>query len=114
MTAVAHRLALGAWLGLFVLMIGWVTWLAPRPGLPVLVGLLLWAAPLLIPLRGLLRGSPLAHFWTGMLALFYFALGVADVAGAQAPAWLAWGELLLSLLLFTGGMLYARLAAKGI
>jgi len=55
-------------------------WLLPQPlgaGNPWLG--LLACLPLLIPLRGLLRGDYRSMIWAGLLLLLYFAIGVMEM-----------------------------------
>nr|MDQ2696651.1 DUF2069 domain-containing protein [Pseudomonadota bacterium] len=106
MTRLARWLALASHFALLGLLLAWSVWLAPSPHYPVALTVLVWVCPLLFPLRGLLYGRLYTHIWTSLLALFYFLLGVDDVAGAMAPPLLAWLEVLLSLLLFAGCVAY--------
>ncbi len=102
-------LALGCYFGLLILLVAWFTWLSPSLYYPVVMVLLVMVTPLLLPLRGLLHGRPRSYIWAGFLALYYFALGVAEVAAGEEPTLLAWLEVLLSLGLFGGAMAYIRL-----
>ncbi len=104
----ARWVTLISYFSLLILLLAWSTWLAPHPRYPIALVLLVSVGPLLFPLRGLLHGRPYTHAWTSFLALYYFILGVDDIVVAMAPPILAWLELLLSLTLFTGSMLYAR------
>lgn len=70
--------------------------------------LILLVGPLLMPLRGLLHGRPYTHAWTSFLALFYFTVGVFNVAGPMVHPWMAWLEIGFSVLLFLGAVLYVR------
>ena len=99
--------------GLFFLLMAWTAWLSP-PAMPVTLVLLLLVGPLLFPLRGILHGRPYTHVWTSFLALFYFAAGVFNAAGAADKPWLAWLEILFSIMLFLGAVFYARRRADEI
>lgn len=103
---------LTGYFGLFGLLLLWFAVLEPPSRLPVALALLLWAGPLLFPLRGLLHGRPYTHAWVSFLALFYFAFGVFHVAGTMARPWLAWLEIGFSALLFAGAIGYARASAR--
>ena len=98
--------------GLLGLLLLWALWLAPHPRYPTALVLIVSVGPLLFPLRGLLHGRTYTHAWTSFLALFYFVLGVDNIAAAQAPPWLAWLELFLSLTLFIGCLSYVRLRGR--
>lgn len=107
------RLAtLGGWFGLFGLMILWFAWLAPPEHYPVSLAVLFMAGPLLFPLRGLLHGKPYTHAWTSFLALAYFTHGSVEAWVNAAERHFALLEVLLSLLLFTGAIFYARFRAR--
>lgn len=107
-----HAVALAGYFGLFGLLLLWFAWLEPPRRMPVSLALILLAGPLLIPLRGLLRGRSYTHAWTSFLALFYFTVGVFYAAGPMARSWLAWLEIGFSILLFLGAILYVRVRAR--
>ncbi len=111
MIAAARFLALACHLGLLALLFTWAVW-APSPHYPVALVLLVSVGPLLLPLRGLLHARPYTHAWTAFLALYYFVIAVDDIAGATAPRGLAWAELALSVGLFSGCVVYARLEGR--
>src|SRR5690554_3319940 len=90
-----RRLAIVSLLALIVLCLTWELWLAPlRPGGSWLV---LKVVPLLLPLRGILRGRLYTFQWAAMLSLLYVLEGA--VRGMTDPnptsAILGWLELLL-------------------
>ena len=114
MTRLARIASLAGYFGLFFLLIAWTTWLSPPQRLPVALVLLVLVGPLLFPLRGLLHGRPYTHAWTSFMALFYFAIGVFNVAGDMEKPWLAWLQIGFSVLLFCGTVLYARFRAREI
>ena len=101
-------LTLAGYFGLLVLLLNWVTWLAPPQRFPVALALIVLAVPLLLPLRGLLHGRPYTHAWSSFLALPYFAFGIDAVAAGDAPGWLGGGAIVTSLALFAGCVGYAR------
>ncbi|HOB62719.1 MAG TPA: DUF2069 domain-containing protein [Candidatus Competibacteraceae bacterium] len=103
-----HGIALVGHFGLFGLLLLWLTWLEPPRQIPISLALILLAGPLLIPMRGLLHGRPYTHAWTSFLALFYFLVGVFEVAGPMTRPWLAWLTIGFSVLLFLGTLLYVR------
>jgi len=100
--------ASAALIALIVLCLAWELWLAPlRPGGSYLA---LKAAPLVLPLPGILRGRRYTYQWSSMFVLAYFTEGVArawsERGGAQALAVL---EIALSLAFFAAAVAYARL-----
>jgi uncharacterized membrane protein len=95
-------------LALIFLCLAWELWLAPlRPGGSWLA---LKAIPLLLPLRGILRGRRYTCQWASMLILAYFAEGAvrAFSDGGRSVA-LAMAEIALTLVFFVSAILYARL-----
>ena len=65
---ILYRVALGSYLALLALMASWYLVLAPAD-YSLLLALLLWVAPLLLPLRGLLRGEPYTFAWSGFVLM---------------------------------------------
>ncbi|MEX1082023.1 MAG: DUF2069 domain-containing protein [Halofilum sp. (in: g-proteobacteria)] len=109
---ICRALALTGHLLLLVLLLNWLTWLSPAERVPVSVMLLIVAAPLLLPLRGLLHGRIYTHAWASFLALPYFAFGVDAIAAGVRPEWLGWAAVIASLALFTGATGYTRLRGR--
>ncbi|MCB1825953.1 MAG: DUF2069 domain-containing protein [Candidatus Competibacteraceae bacterium] len=108
MSRVWSGVALTGYFGLFGVLLLWYAWLEPSNRLPTALVLILLVGPLLVPLRGLLHGRPYTYAWTSFLALFYFMVGVFNVAGPMVHPWMAWLEIGCSVLLFSGAVLYAR------
>ena len=105
LTVVSH-------LGLLTLLITWNVWLYPPTIFPVAAVLLFYIGPLLIPLRGLLHGRLYTHAWTHFLALFYFTVGVMIAAANLEERWYAIAQVVLSITLFMGSMMFVRYRAK--
>ena len=97
-------------IALIFLCVAWELWLAPiRPGGSSLV---LKALPLLLPLMGILKGRRYTYQWAPMLMLAYFTEGVARAWSDQGlSAWLAGGEVVLSVVFFFAAIFYAKLSA---
>lgn len=105
----ALRLSAAASLAaLLVLCLAWEMWLAPlRPGGSLLA---LKAAPLALPLGGILAGRRTTYQGWSMLILGYFAEGVVRAwAERGLSQMLALGEIALSLAFFVAAVAYARL-----
>jgi uncharacterized membrane protein len=96
-------------IALVLLTLAWELWLAPlRPGGSWLV---LKTLPLLLPLFGILRGSPRTCQWAPLLVLPYAAEGL--VRGWTEPGLagnLAWAEFALASLFVFSAAGYARAA----
>ena len=97
-------------IALIFLCLAWELWLAPiRPGGSLLV---LKTLPLLLPLMGILKGRRYTYQWAPMLMLAYFTEGVVRAWSDRGlSAWLAGGEVALSVALFFTAIFYAKLSA---
>lgn len=106
-------LAVGSVVGLIVLGLAWELWLAPlRPGGSWLVFKVL---PLCLPLAGLLKNRMYTYRWVSLLVWLYFTEGAVRAWGDKAPGnYLAFGEVLLCLLLFTACALHVRIRLKSV
>jgi uncharacterized membrane protein len=100
--------ATGSLIGLLVLCLAWELWLAPlRPGGSLLA---LKAAPLALPLGGILAGRRATYQWSSMLILAWFAEGVMRAWSERGLAQaLAGAEIALSLAFFASAVAVARL-----
>ena len=106
------RIGAGASLiALIMLCLAWETILAPlKPGGSLLM---LKAAPLLLPLFGILKGRRYTYQWSSLFILFYFTEGVVRAwADAGLSAKLALLEVALTLLFFICAIYYAKLTRK--
>ena len=109
------RLRLAASLSLFALIVLCVTWetlVAPlRPGGS---WMLLKALPLVLPLRGIVRGNLYTYQWAAMLSLLYLMEGAVRAMSDPAPlsVGMAWGEILLSTVFFVSAIFYVRPAKR--
>ncbi len=109
------RLRLAASVSLFaliVLCVTWETFVAPlRPGGS---WMLLKAVPLVLPLRGILRGNLYTYQWASMLSLLYLMEGAVRAMSDPAPlsVLMAWGEILLSTVFFLSAIFYVRPAKR--
>lgn len=94
-------------IALILLCLAWEVTLAPlRPGGSLLV---LKAVPLLLPLRGILRGTRYTYQWACMFILLYFTEGAVRAWSDQGlSAILGTLEILLALTFFIATIFYAR------
>ena len=103
------RLAASAALvALIILCLAWELWLAPlRTGGSYLA---LKAAPLAVPLYGILSGRRYTYQWSSMFVLAYFTEGVVRAWSERGTAQLlAAAEIALSAMIFASVIAYARL-----
>lgn len=107
-----RHVAAAALVALFILCVVWEVWLAPIT--PGGFWLALKALPLLLPLRGVVRGNLYTMQWASMFILLYFMEGVMRAWSDLNPvsAWLAGLEIALSLLFYVSAILYCRPAKK--
>ena len=75
-TRFLQNIATYSYLALIVLSLLWEGWLAPVSGAPPGLWLTIKAAPLLLPLFGLLHGKPYTFAWASMLLLPYMTEGL--------------------------------------
>lgn len=96
---------------LAALCLAWELWLAPlRPGGSYLA---LKAAPLALPLPGILAGRRYTFQWSSLLILAYLAEGIVRAWSEQGlSASLAAAQALLSALFFCAAVGYARLTRR--
>lgn len=110
-TPVARRLqqiSIAALAALVILCLAWELWWAPlRPGGSWLA---LKAAPLMLPLSGLLAGRRYTFQWSSMFILLYFMEGVVRATSDDGLSrWLGGAEALLATVYFVAVIAYARL-----
>jgi len=100
-------LAFASLASLLLLCLAWELWLAPlRPGGSLLA---LKAAPLALPLAGIIAGRRYTYQWSSLLVLAYFAEGIVRAwSEAGLARTLAGAEIVLSLLFLACAVAYAR------
>lgn len=111
-TRLLRLIAASALAALIVLCLAWELWLAPlRPGGSYLA---LKAAPLAIPLFGILLGRRYTYQWSSMFVLAYFTEGVVRAWSERGVSQLLAGaEIALSVAFFVAVVAYARLTRAG-
>lgn len=101
-SAVSANLGLLAWVAL------WQANLSPHPHLNNIVMALVWMAPLLLPLKGILAGKPYTHAWANFILMFYFLHALTILWIDDGERWLALIELALTTAAFLANILFAR------
>ena len=111
--ALLRVLASGLLVALIVLCLVWELWLAPlRPGGSYLA---LKAAPLTIPLLGIVLGKRYTYQWSSMFVLAYFTEGVVRAWAERGTSQLLAGaEVALSALFFVTVVAYSRLTRAAV
>lgn len=97
--------------GLVFLILLWNVWIMPPVNTPRSLILLMQLPLLLLPMRGMLHGRPYTFAWATFVALLYFIIGV-DNAAMEDRAVYGGLEILFSLLMFIGSMIYTRLESR--
>lgn len=106
-----RRLALSCHLLLLLWVALWHLWLTQDNLNSVWFLTLLWIVPLLLPLRGILKGTPYTHAWANFIIMFYLLHGLTAIY--TSTEWLyALLELLLATGMFIGCSFYARLRGR--
>ena len=105
--------ASGALVALILVCLAWELWLAPlRPGGSYLA---LKAAPLALPLYGILFGRRYTYQWSSMFVLGYFTEGVVRAWSERGLSQsLALAEVALSTVFFAVVVAYARLTRSDV
>ena len=105
-----YSFSLACYLVLIISQTLWVVWLNPNnptPLIPITISLLFIVAPLLIPLRGLLRGRLNTHKAVTLFIWLYFIYGVWNsVSETQWP--LGALQIIFSLGVYLFAILYIR------
>lgn len=99
-------------IGLIILGLLWELQIAPiRPGGSLLA---LKVMPLLLPLRGVLRGNLYTLQWAAMLILLYFMEGVVRAWSdpSAMSQLMAWFEIVLSFTFYVCAIMYLRPAKR--
>lgn len=96
--SVTYRIGIAAWIALIALQVAWYAWLFPPERMPLWIALAITVIPLLLPAMAI-GNVRRALLWVGILSLFYFCHGIAECWSSPQERWLAWIEVLLTLLL---------------
>ncbi len=103
---ISRLMTLGAYFTLLLFLLFAIITKKIYPEQPEVILLFALVAPMLFPLRGLLQAKRYTHAWASFLFLYYIVAGTDIWARGQMGA----GSiiLLLTAILFTGCILYAR------
>jgi uncharacterized membrane protein len=112
-TSVARAAAQAAYVGLIGWVMAWVVFLGDVANEHVSLFLILFATPLLIPLRGVLAARDKPMIWGALLALPYSVHGGMVVWGGGDDAWMGWIEVALGLGYVFSASYFIRWRAMG-
>lgn len=106
--ALTRGVAIGSYLGLIGLVMAWVVFLGNLADKYISLYLLLFAGPLLIPLRGILATRDKPLIWGALIALPYAVHGGMVVWGGGDDRWLGAAEAGLALLYLISASYFIR------
>jgi len=101
-------LALSSYVGLVIWVMAWIVFLGGLEERYISVYLLLFAGPLLIPLRGVLAARVKPMIWGALLALPYAVHGGAVVWAGGQDTWLGVVETALAILYVVSASYFVR------
>jgi uncharacterized membrane protein len=105
-------LALFSHVALIIWMLVWYFILPTTVDYSVLFKLLLFIAPLLLPLPGILQGKPYTHAWASFIVLLYFLHSITVIYAEPSQMLYAIIELVLAIAMFIGCSSFARLRGQ--
>ena len=106
-------ITLSGYFSLLFLLITWHGFIFPAEKQPWLIlGFII--APLLFPLKGLLKETPYTYAWTSFLILLYFMHGTVEVWANAEQRIFAAIEIYLSVQVYIGAIYYARLQGRAL
>lgn len=100
-------LALVGYFGLLAWVILWHFVLEDNQQYSRLFLVLFWVVPLLLPMRGLLKGTPYTYAWANFIVMIYFLHGLTAIY-TETKWWYALIELCFATMMFIGCCYYAR------
>lgn len=107
-----YYVALTCHLSLFAWVIAWQAYFFPHPHFNPVYLTVLWAMPLLLPLKGMLKAQAYTFAWANFVLMLYVLHALTLLLTSEQEAKLAIVELLLSLASFLANAYYARLRGK--
>ncbi|MEE9346284.1 MAG: DUF2069 domain-containing protein [Methylococcales bacterium] len=105
---VAGQVMWTGYLALFAIVLLWTLWLAPSKQYPLPLTSAIGLLPLVLPLRGAIKGRHRSIFWLSLASLIYFFHGIGVIASNPALRWAASLEVFVALMLCTGAWMFMR------
>ncbi len=100
-------ITLVAYFSLLIFMPLWLIVLNPSSMSPWL-SLALFTLPLLLPMRGLLKGNPYTYAWSNFILMLYFLHSLTTLWVSKSDLIWALIELILTSIMFLSGSYYAK------
>jgi uncharacterized membrane protein len=107
-TEAYRKTALFGYFSLLAFMPLWLLVLNPSEGLSPLLTIVMFIVPLLLPLRGLLKGEPYTFAWSNFIVLIYFLHSLTTLWVSPEDRVWASLELLFATIMFLAGTYYAK------
>jgi uncharacterized membrane protein len=107
-TSTLKAIALISYFSLLIYMPIWLIFISPSEGLSPLLSLAIFTAPLLFPLKGLIKGNPYTYAWTNFIVMIYFLHSLTTLWVLPHETLWAGIELLLATILFISATYYAK------
>jgi uncharacterized membrane protein len=106
-------ITLSAYFALLLLLLIWHGFAFPASKQPWLIlGFII--APLLFPIRGLLKENPYTYAWTSFVIMLYFMHGTVEAWANDEQRIFAIIEIYLSVQVFIGAIYFARLQGRAL
>ncbi len=86
----------------------WLIVLSPSEGLSTPTALIMFTAPLLFPLKGMLQGNPFTYAWSNFIVLIYFLHSLTTLWVLPEDMLWATLELIFASVMFFGATYYAK------
>ena len=96
------------YLALFAMVLLWTLWLVPSKQYPLPLSAAIGLLPLVLPLRGAIKGRHRSIFWLSLASLIYFFHGIGVIASNSALLWPALFEVFVALTLCAGAWMSMR------
>lgn len=106
-TATLRKIALVSYFMLLVYLPVWLLYLSPSTLSPALV-IAMFIVPLLLPLKGLLKGNPYTFAWTNFILMLYFLHSLTALWVVEGDFIYAIIELVLTSVMFMACTYYAK------
>ncbi len=107
-TSTYKKIALTGYFSLLIFMPLWLIVLSPSQGLSTPTALIMFTAPLLFPLKGMLEGNPFTYAWSNFIVLIYFLHSLTTLWVLPEDMLWATLELIFASIMFFGATFYAK------
>lgn len=78
----------------------------------VLFTVLFWVVPLILPARGIFKGTPYTHAWANFIVMIYLLHGLTAIYAVSSEWLYALLEIVFATMMFIGCSFYARMRGK--